>query len=531
MFRLKWQAFSSLFLSLLLMLGTVGLLGCDRDRVEVSSVTNIAPKAALITTRQLSETSPPKVIQELNKILDQYQPQVKILSPQPGETLTSTTVEVKLNVQDLPTFQDPEFKLGPHLHLIVDNNPYLAIYDPSQPYTLSDLTPGTHTLRVFASRPWHESFKNEGAYAQVTFNVITQTGENSPDPELPVLTFSRPKGEFGAEPIMLDYYLANAPLHWAAQEDAEDEIADWRIRVTINGESFIVDRWQPIYLKGFKEGDNWIQLEFLDENGDRVDNVFNNTVRLITYHPQGQDTLSKLTRGELSVEQVRQIVDPTYTPPATAADEVSPGELAPTETIPVDETITTEPSPQPSPEVIVPLEETGASAAPETSPPTTEPVAPEAKIEAEIKPQESLESSSEPIPTNLEPIAKPTALEPVPEPTVLAPETEAQPATVGEPIREASPSPEPAIQPEPGAAPGSLPEIVVPDAIAPALDSPASAKPESATETLTSSLDKRFEQKSIPEKNIEPEFPDVLENPPVKQSLSPGIRYFEEEPD
>jgi hypothetical protein len=116
---------------------------------------------------------------------------------------------------------------------------------------------------------------------------------------------------------MLDFYLTNAPLHLVAQESADDDIADWRIRVTANGQSFVLDRWQPVYLKGFKRGKNWVQLEFLDEQGNPVKNVFNNTVRLISYEPKGKDTLSKLVRGELSAEAARGIVDPNYKTKAT----------------------------------------------------------------------------------------------------------------------------------------------------------------------------------------------------------------------
>jgi len=43
----------------------------------------------------------------------------------------------------------------------------------------------------------------------------------------------------------------------------------------------------PVYLKGFKPGKNWVQLEFLDEREIRQ-NVFNNTVRLITYETKGK---------------------------------------------------------------------------------------------------------------------------------------------------------------------------------------------------------------------------------------------------
>ncbi|QSV54032.1 MAG: hypothetical protein HEP80_09230 [Dolichospermum sp. UKL201] len=279
-----------------------------------------APPASEISGT-FSETAPPNVIQALRPSLEGYQPQVSILSPQVDEILQDNIVKVRLQVKDLPIFKDPQWQLGPHLHLILDNQPYIAVYDVNQPVVLSDLSPGTHTLRVFASRPWHESFKNEGAYTQTTFHVLTKTEENNPDSKLPLLTYSRPNGGYGAEPIMLDFYLTNAPLHSLAETNPEDTMSNWRIRSTVNGESFILDRWQPIYLKGFKPGKTWVKLEFLDNQGQPVKNAFNTSIRLINYQPNGQDTLSKIVRGELTADEVRGIVDPTYTAkiPATEA--------------------------------------------------------------------------------------------------------------------------------------------------------------------------------------------------------------------
>ena len=271
-----------------------------------------APPASEISGT-FSETAPPDVIQALRPSLEGYQPQVSILSPQIDEVLQENTVNVRLQVKDLPIFKDPQWQLGPHLHLILDNEPYIAVYDLNQSVVLPNLSPGTHTLRVFASRPWHESFKNEGAYAQTTFHILTKTEENNPDTKLPLLTYSRPNGNYGAEPIMLDFYLTNAPLHSVAETNPDDMMSNWRIRSTINGESFILDRWQPIYLKGFKPGKTWIKLEFLDNQGQPVKNAFNTTIRLIDYQPNGQDTLSKIVRGELTADEVRGIVDQNYT--------------------------------------------------------------------------------------------------------------------------------------------------------------------------------------------------------------------------
>lgn len=111
---------------------------------------------------------------------------------------------------------------------------------------------------------------------------------------------------------MLDFYLTNAPLHVVAQENPADDIADWRIRVTINGESFLLDTWQPIYLTGFNKGQNWVKLEYIDENGNVIQNAFNSTVRAINYDPSLQDTLAKLVTDKISLDKVKAIALKDY---------------------------------------------------------------------------------------------------------------------------------------------------------------------------------------------------------------------------
>jgi hypothetical protein len=308
-FKYRFLSIKSICACLLLIGLSLGLVSCS-DRIEVAQIESIEKPTVSINVGKLSEVAPPILIEQLNQSLEQYQPQVAIISPQSDRTFQETTVDVQIQVRDLPIFKDPDLEMGPHLMLILDNETAQEIYNIDNPITLENLTPGTHTLRVFATRPWHESFKNEGAYAQTTFHILAKTGSNTPDPTLPLLTYGRPQGSYGAEPILLDFYLTNAPLHLVAQEN--DPVADWRIRVTINGQSFVLDNWQPVYLTGFEKGNNWVQLEFINERGDRVDNVFNNTVRLIEYNPKGQDTLSQLMRGELAMESARSIVDATY---------------------------------------------------------------------------------------------------------------------------------------------------------------------------------------------------------------------------
>jgi len=319
-------------------------------------------KGGANAVKTIREVSPPVAIAKLSKVFDQTTPQVEILSPKPDQVLTENQVEVKVKVTGLPIFKSKEFGLGPHVHIALDGQEYKALYDQNQTLTFTDLDPGTHTLRAFASRPWHESFKNKSAYAQVTFHVLTPTQENRPIPNAPLLTYSRPVATYGAEPVMLDFYLHNAPF----LELDPEQIRDWRVRATVNGESFLLDRWEPIYLEGLKTGKNWIKLELVDEKGQVIPNAYSSTAHVFNYQPNGTDTLSRIARGE-AIANLEAITDPNYVPPAP---EVS---------TPV------EPTPAPAPKEI------------EKPEPPVEP-APEVKVEPmPIQPQIQSETPPQPV--------------------------------------------------------------------------------------------------------------------------------------
>jgi hypothetical protein len=358
----RWLSKTRWLSILLVFLLSLGLTGCG-DRPNFPSFSSSRPSARSQAIK-IKEVAPPDLIRDLRGDLNVYQPQVQILSPRSDEILQTQTVTVRFSVQDLPLFKDETLGLGPHLHVFVDDQPYQAVYDSTTPLVLEDLTPGTHTIRAFASRPWHESFKNEGSFAQTTFHVYAKTTEKAPNPEAPLLTYSRPQGTYGAEPIMLDFFLTQAPLHAIAQADEEDGILDWSIRCTVNGESFEIDEWRPIYLKGLKPGQNWVQLELIDETGTAIANVFNDTVRIIDYTPNGQDALSQLVRNELPIDEARRIVIAGYEPPAPEP-----------EVIPVVEPATEdllEPTEEPTPALEI---------APDLAPGLQEPTIPEDGVE------------------------------------------------------------------------------------------------------------------------------------------------------
>ncbi|MBD1891069.1 hypothetical protein [Coleofasciculus sp. FACHB-SPT9] len=490
----RWNPLRTI-VSLLMATVLVGSLVSCGDRALTTPSGTSKPSSSL-SSGQISEVSPPEVIQQLRPALESYQPQVTILSPQADEVLQDTTVAVRLQVRDLPIFKDPQLGLGPHLHVILDNQPYKAVYDLEQPLVFEDLAPGTHTLRVFASRPWHESFKNEGAYAQTTFHLFTKTTDNNPDPGQPLLTYSRPTGSYGAEPIMLDFYLTNAPLHLVAQSNPDDEIADWRVRVTVNGQSFVMDRWQPLYLKGFNSGKNWVQLEFLDEQGNPVTNVFNNTVRLITYEPKGKDTLAKLVRGELSATAARGIVNPNYsgkTPVPTATPEPS-----------------FTPTPTPTPEPLAPpaVEETPAPQLSKEEPTSSE-VEPAKPAEAPPATKQ-LEKPQGGFFNRFRRSEAPVS----PPPALPVPEAIEEPSSL-------------AIPPEKIPQPGTLPEITPSPEASPEVETVPSTPPASPApkqvEKPKGGFFNRFRRPDAgvdtPTRNLPPALPEIVPSPAPEEPL------------
>ncbi|MEA5463202.1 hypothetical protein [Leptothoe sp. PORK10 BA2] len=308
--RLLAQVVGPVVLVALLLLTSCNSAPQPETEIEASAK---APPAFFAPRPALKQVDPPALIQELAPWLDAYAPQVQIRQPKAEQVFDTTTVKVSLRVQDLPIYKDEPWDMGPHVQILLDNQPYESVYDLEQPIILQDLAPGTHTLRAFALGPWDESFKNEGSYAQVTFHILAKTDENSPGENQPLLTYVSPVGTYGAEPVLLDFYLTNAPLHQVAEDNPG--ITDWRVRYTLNGDSLMLKDWESIYIEGLKPGQNWVQLTLVDEEDNPIGGVFNNTIRLINYDPALDNSLAKIVRGDLTFAQVGGIIDPTYEPP------------------------------------------------------------------------------------------------------------------------------------------------------------------------------------------------------------------------
>jgi hypothetical protein len=250
---------------------------------------------------------------------DQATPTLKIVEPAANATVNSSTVKLKLALSgDLKGYQphkDETTGMGNHIHVILDNQPYEAYYNLGEEFELRNVADGEHTIRLFPSRPWHESYKNEGAFQMVKFTVksggadankpaTTNSGQQMSnansnanatppregkdmqksvagaiDATKPLLTYSRPKGEYkaaDADPIMIDFWLTNAKL--------KGDGGQYRVRYSVDGgEPKYIDKWAPTWLSGWIAGKHTIKLELVDEDGGLVDNGgYNSTTREIT---------------------------------------------------------------------------------------------------------------------------------------------------------------------------------------------------------------------------------------------------------
>ena len=297
------------------------LSACGTAPSNSNNTSSNAANSASVT-QNLAVADTPQRIKDLiagRGEQDKASPTLRIVEPAASSTVNSSTVKVKLDLGgDLKGYHphmDEATKTGNHIHVILDNQPYEAYYNLDREFELRNVADGQHTLRVFPSRPWHESYKNQGAFQMVNFTVknggadankpvTTNSGQQmsnvnsnanagptpegkdmqnstagAVDPAKPLLTYSRPKGEYKgveSDPIMIDFWLANAQL--------KGDGGAYRVRYSIDGgEQKYIDKWGPVWLSGWTAGKHTIKLELVDEDGGLVDNGgYNSTTREIT---------------------------------------------------------------------------------------------------------------------------------------------------------------------------------------------------------------------------------------------------------
>ncbi len=204
-------------------------------------------------------------------------PTVRVTAPRNGSTVRENRVELRLDVRNWRTVTDASDRR--HVHVVLDNDPYIRVDDPSRPVVLENLTEGTHVARVFAGWETHESVKTPGAFAMVVFHVGRPTAPVTFDPRAPMLVYSRPKGTMtgrDCDHLLLDFYLVNVAA-------ADMGAAGVRVRPTIDGRAYDpLTVWQPYFIDNLPDGEHTVVLELLGRDGSVVPGPFNRAERTIT---------------------------------------------------------------------------------------------------------------------------------------------------------------------------------------------------------------------------------------------------------
>ncbi len=182
--------------------------------------------------------------------------------------------ELTKQTMDMTSGECANSEKGQHIHFILDNKPYQAIYKPENTVTLA--LNSEHYLLSFLSRSYHLSVKSSEASVLVHFK-IDEKGNfvKLDDPKTPMLFYSRPKGEYAGKDVqnvLLDFYVKNAII-------AQDA---YKVKVSVGDTTFTVDKWQPYFIKGAPMGDLKLNIQLLDAKGNSVTGDNTSIARSVT---------------------------------------------------------------------------------------------------------------------------------------------------------------------------------------------------------------------------------------------------------
>lgn len=186
----------------------------------------------------------------------------------------SAKITVKYDVQNFNLTEQTEHEHhmansheGQHIHFILDNTPYAALYKPEHSVTVP--VNSEHYLLSFLSRSFHESIKTADASKLIKFKVNADGKvEEQSAPTEPSLFYSRPKGSYKGDDtktLLLDFFVNNTNL--AADGN--------KVKADINGQEFVLDQWVPYEILNLPMGENTVKLTLVDSQGNALtgDNV------------------------------------------------------------------------------------------------------------------------------------------------------------------------------------------------------------------------------------------------------------------
>jgi len=181
--------------------------------------------------------------------------------------------ELKNQTADASSKECNNSKDGQHIHFILDNQPYQALYEPTKTFTVA--VKSEHYLMSFLSRSYHESIKTKDAGVLYHFSVDEKGKLTKMEvPKTPMIFYSRPKGTYvgnDTKNLLLDFYVYNTTL--AANGN--------KVKVSVNSTDFTIDTWQPYFINDVPMGDATVKVQLVDKDGKNIEGANTSVSRSI----------------------------------------------------------------------------------------------------------------------------------------------------------------------------------------------------------------------------------------------------------
>ena len=166
---------------------------------------------------------------------------------------------------------------GQHIHFILDNAPYKALYEPKNEVTVANNT--EHYLVGFLSRSYHESLNNREAAVVLHFKIDEKGNyKKLDDPKTPMLFYSRPKGDYIGKDtanVLLDFYVMNTTLGADGYKvKAQIMNEDLKIDTTVT-----IGTWESNFIQNLGTGKCKVTLTLLDKDGKAVEGPMTTATR------------------------------------------------------------------------------------------------------------------------------------------------------------------------------------------------------------------------------------------------------------
>ena len=270
---------------------------------------------------RLREVEPPGAVQQLHQALAKHHPQLSLISPLDGSQLLGGPLNLELKIEDWPVVNDIELGLGAHVAIQIDGQTPIRLSERNGnrlTLELPPLSPGSHRFTAYAAYPWGEAVKTPGASLHWSLDQLRPLMGSQPKKDAPWLAVVSP-AELGSDsPLLLDWLVWNAPLQNLKAGDAR-----WRLRISVNEDSFVVDQQDALWLQGIdnQKGINTVQMELLNGIGESLEPMFNNQLRAV---PERQNPKPIWLRSSLNETELARLLGETKPEAPSTTQEFIP---------------------------------------------------------------------------------------------------------------------------------------------------------------------------------------------------------------